>query len=102
MFANAVMYNKSSTEIVKETVEMAKDVQNMVDNFRAAEEVGAKKLLLARKAVEEREREESESVSGSVNGEEGDKRKGKGRWKKPPPPPMTLAPEKEKEKEKEK
>jgi hypothetical protein len=102
MFANAVMYNKSSTEIVKETVEMAKDVQGMVDNFRAAEEVGAKKLLLARKAVEEREREESESVAGSVNGEEGDKRKGKGRWKKPPPPPMTPASEKEKEKEKEK
>jgi hypothetical protein len=102
MFANAVMYNKSSTEIVKETVEMAKDVQSMVDNFRAAEEVGAKKLLLARKAVEEREREESESVAGSVNGEE-DKRKGKGRWKKPPPPPqMTPVPATSAEKEKEK
>jgi len=69
MFANAVMYNKISTEIVKETVEMAKTVQAMVDDFRGAEEVGAKKRLLATKAVEEREREGSESVGGSVLGE---------------------------------
>ena len=45
MFANAVMYNKSTTEIVRETVEMAKDVQGMVDNFRAAEEAGTRKAL---------------------------------------------------------
>ena len=69
MFANAVMYNKISTEIVKETVEMAKTVQAMVDDFRGAEEVGAKKRLLATKAVEEREREESESAAGSVMGD---------------------------------
>ncbi|KAA8904831.1 hypothetical protein FN846DRAFT_21279 [Sphaerosporella brunnea] len=82
MFANAVMYNKSSTEIVKETVEMAKDVQGMVDNFRAAEEVGAKKLMLARKAVEEREREESESVAGSVAAADGGEEEKKARRRK--------------------
>lgn len=45
MFANAVMYNKSSTEIVRETYVMARDVQGMVDNFRTAEEAGTRKAL---------------------------------------------------------
>lgn len=45
MFANAIMYNKSTTEIAKETVMMARDVEGMVDNFRTAEEAGMKKAL---------------------------------------------------------
>ncbi|KAG0638732.1 hypothetical protein HOY80DRAFT_1009959 [Tuber brumale] len=45
MFANAMMYNKSSSEIAKETVMMARDVEGMVDNFRTAEEAGMKKAL---------------------------------------------------------
>jgi hypothetical protein len=39
MFANAVMYNKSTTEIAKETNTMAKDVEAMVDEFRNAEKM---------------------------------------------------------------
>ena len=65
MFANAVMYNKSSTEIVRETVEMAKEVQTAVDNFRMAEEAGAKKAALA----EEKERRMKEEEGGSVAGD---------------------------------
>ncbi|KAA8895392.1 hypothetical protein FN846DRAFT_894194 [Sphaerosporella brunnea] len=74
MFANAVMYNKSSTEIVKETVDMAKDVQGMADNFRAAEQ-----------AVEERAREESERVAGSVAATDGGEEEKKGRRRKKVP-----------------
>lgn len=48
MFANAVMYNKTNTEIVKETNIMAKDVEAMVNNFRGAEEVGTRKALAAK------------------------------------------------------
>ncbi|TGZ83046.1 hypothetical protein EX30DRAFT_394291 [Ascodesmis nigricans] len=48
MFANAVMYNKTNTEIVKETNIMAKDVEAMVTNFRGAEEVGTRKALAAK------------------------------------------------------
>jgi len=47
MFANAMMYNKSTSEIAKETVMMARDVEGMVDNFRTAEEAGMKKALSA-------------------------------------------------------
>jgi len=47
MFANATMYNKSTSEIAKETVMMARDVEGMVDNFRTAEEAGMKKALSA-------------------------------------------------------
>ncbi|PWW73880.1 hypothetical protein C7212DRAFT_365497 [Tuber magnatum] len=47
MFANAMMYNKSTSEIAKETVVMARDVEGMVDNFRTAEEAGMKKALCA-------------------------------------------------------
>ncbi|CUS08992.1 unnamed protein product [Tuber aestivum] len=89
MFANAMMYNKSSSEIAKETVMMARDVEGMVDNFRTAEEAGMKKALgasfgPARKlggagggsaggAGSERERER-ERTAGTVaeEGEEGE------------------------------
>ncbi|KAL7270113.1 hypothetical protein RUND412_007189 [Rhizina undulata] len=50
MFANAVMYNKSTTEIAKETVEMARDVSHMVDNFRSAEEAGNRKAAVVASA----------------------------------------------------
>ncbi|KAF8416761.1 Bromodomain-containing protein [Tirmania nivea] len=43
MFANAVMYNKSNTEIVKETVEMGKEVERWVGEFRSAERVGGER-----------------------------------------------------------
>ena len=83
MFANAVMYNKSSTEIVRETVIMANDVQGMVDNFRAAEEAGAKKALAARSSKPQVREESLGAASvvagGSVVGDEEDKvRKGAG------------------------
>ena len=81
MFANAVMYNKSSSEIVRETVIMANDVQGMVDNFRAAEEAGAKKALAARSSkpqVREESLGAASSVvaSSSVVGDEEDKGRG--------------------------
>lgn len=87
MFANAIMYNKSTTEIGKETVVMARDVEGMVDNFRTAEEAGMKKALgaaatgggfgSARKGgVRDRERETTAGTAGdeeqSVSGDKGD------------------------------
>lgn len=88
MFANAIMYNKSTTEIAKETVMMARDVEGMVDNFRTAEEAGMKKALgaaatgigfgSARKlGVRDRERDNTvETVTRedeqSINGEKDD------------------------------
>ncbi|RPB00932.1 hypothetical protein L873DRAFT_1827324 [Choiromyces venosus 120613-1] len=90
MFANAMMYNKSTSEIAKETVMMARDVEGMVDNFRTAEEAGMKKALgasfgPARKlggansgsgggAASEKERER-ERTAGTVV-EEGDEGEG--------------------------
>lgn len=82
MFANAVMYNKSTTEIVKETYVMARDVEGMVNNFRGAEEVGMRKVVEKEKAergkmkvvVAESEKggdeEESLRGEGSVAGED--------------------------------
>ena len=48
MFANSAMYNKSTSEIARETVIMANDVQGMIDKFRADEKAGAEKALAAR------------------------------------------------------
>jgi hypothetical protein len=76
MFANAVMYNKSNSEIVKETVEMAKDVQGMVDNFRAAEEAGTRKALMQARELG-KGRETTESVEGDYEEDRrGRKKKG--------------------------
>lgn len=87
MFANAIMYNKSTTEIGKETVIMARDVEGMVDNFRTAEEAGMKKALgaaatgggfgSARKGgVRDRERETTVGTAGdeeqSISGDKED------------------------------
>jgi hypothetical protein len=87
MFANAIMYNKSTTEIGKETVVMARDVEGMVDNFRTAEEAGMKKALgaaatgggfgSARKGgVRDRERETTVGTAGdeeqSIGGDKGE------------------------------
>jgi hypothetical protein len=73
MFANAVMYNKTTSEIAKETIEMSKDVEGMVDNFRTAEEAGAKKALAAgaagkSKQIREDSMGEQSVVASSVVG----------------------------------
>lgn len=47
MFANAAMYNKSSTEVAKESAIMSREVESMVENFRTAEEAGTRKALFA-------------------------------------------------------
>jgi hypothetical protein len=91
MFANAVMYNKTSTEIVKETVMMAKDVESMVDNFRTAEEAGAKKALAAGAAGGSKKVVREGSVASSVIGEEDQEKKGRRGKKKTPATPAQGA-----------
>lgn len=66
MFANACMYNKSSSEVAKETVEMAKEVERHVLEFRNAERLGeqgrrreAEKLKMSVGTSAERDRERS-------------------------------------------
>jgi hypothetical protein len=83
MFANAIMYNKSTTEIAKETVMMARDVEGMVDNFRTAEEAGMKKALGAglrkeRTIADDDSRADRESTVAGEDGDEADDDKGKG------------------------
>lgn len=63
------MYNKSTTEIVRETVEMAKDLQGMVDNFRAAEEAGTRKALAVSAGRKLAREETGGSVAGDQEGE---------------------------------
>ncbi|KAK6359250.1 hypothetical protein TWF696_000413 [Orbilia brochopaga] len=43
MFANAVMYNKSSSHVAQEAREMARDVGAAIDNFRNAERIGERR-----------------------------------------------------------
>ncbi|RVD82176.1 uncharacterized protein DFL_006610 [Arthrobotrys flagrans] len=58
MFANAVMYNKSSSQVAQEAREMARDIGIAIDNFRSAERIGERKAAEAAKEKEkERERE---------------------------------------------
>jgi hypothetical protein len=78
------MYNKSTTEIAKETVMMARDVEGMVDNFRTAEEAGMKKALGARfgvvrkeRVVPDEDRADRESTIAGEDADELDEDKGK-------------------------
>ena len=80
MFANPVMYNKSTAEIVRETIVMANDVQRMVNNLRAAEQAGTKKALASRSSKPQVREENvgarsSVDASTSVVGDDEDKRR---------------------------
>ncbi|KAK6528510.1 hypothetical protein TWF281_009751 [Arthrobotrys megalospora] len=62
MFANAVMYNKSNSQVAQEAREMARDIGIAIDNFRSAERIGERK---AAEAAKEKEKEKEKEKRGS-------------------------------------
>ncbi|KAK6504618.1 hypothetical protein TWF481_006557 [Arthrobotrys musiformis] len=61
MFANAVMYNKSNSQVAQEAREMARDIGIAIDNFRSAERIGERK---AAEAAKEKEKEKEKERRG--------------------------------------
>ncbi|KAK6360141.1 hypothetical protein TWF730_006294 [Orbilia blumenaviensis] len=61
MFANAVMYNKSNSQVASEAREMARDIGIAIDNFRSAERIGERK---AAEAAKEKEKERDKEKRG--------------------------------------